>query len=180
MKRYILTGTPGSGKTSIIRLLERMEHVIAEEAATDVIALEHAQGVSEPWSSTDFIDKIVVLQKQRQVQLCGVSSEFQFYDRSPICTYALAVYLGHKPSTRLLAEMERIKNEETYETQVFFIDNLGFCKPSEARKISFENSLHFEKIHEETYAKFGYECVRIAPQSISERTDRVLRLARSF
>jgi hypothetical protein len=39
MKRRILTGTPGAGKTSILRLLERLGHSIVEEAATAVIAL---------------------------------------------------------------------------------------------------------------------------------------------
>lgn len=51
-KRHILTGTPGSGKTTLIRLLERQGHAVAEEAATDVIALEQALGTSEPYSQT--------------------------------------------------------------------------------------------------------------------------------
>ena len=44
MKRYILTGTPGSGKTSIIHELKNQEYAVVEEAATDVIALEQANG----------------------------------------------------------------------------------------------------------------------------------------
>jgi predicted ATPase len=39
MKRYILTGAPGAGKTAILRALERNGRVVIEEAATDVIAL---------------------------------------------------------------------------------------------------------------------------------------------
>lgn len=42
MPRYILTGTSGAGKTAILRQLELNGHVVVEEAATDVIALENA------------------------------------------------------------------------------------------------------------------------------------------
>lgn len=41
MKRFIITGTPGSGKTTILRKLEVNGFSVVEEAATDVIALQH-------------------------------------------------------------------------------------------------------------------------------------------
>src|SRR6266699_1019649 len=68
MKRYILTGTPGSGKTSILHELKSQGYSVVEEAATDVIALEHRHGNPEPHLQADFIDKIIRLQKQRQIE----------------------------------------------------------------------------------------------------------------
>ncbi|MEU0486543.1 AAA family ATPase [Streptosporangium sp. NPDC006013] len=50
MKRYILTGTPGAGKTAILRWLECDGHTVVEEAATDVIALHQARGEPKPWT----------------------------------------------------------------------------------------------------------------------------------
>ncbi len=38
MRCFILTGTTGSGKTSIIRELEKFGHAVIHEAATDIIA----------------------------------------------------------------------------------------------------------------------------------------------
>ncbi len=124
MRRYILTGTPGSGKTSIIRLLETMGYLIVEEAATDIIALEQVQGNAEPWKEASFINKIVALQKQRQVQLSTLPSEVQIYDRSVFCTYALSKYLGYQPSKDTMEEINRIENEQIYHKTVFFIENL--------------------------------------------------------
>ena len=66
MRRYVLTGTPGSGKTAMLRLLERAGYRVVEEAATDVIALEQALGNSELWRNPGFIDHIVALQQARQ------------------------------------------------------------------------------------------------------------------
>jgi len=81
----------------------------------------------------------------------------------------LALYLGHAFSPFLTGELERIKKEAIYQNRVFFIRNLGFITPTEARRISFEETLRFEKIHEETYRDFGFELVSVEPRSLVER-----------
>ncbi|MER6582341.1 AAA family ATPase, partial [Nonomuraea sp. NPDC001023] len=45
---HVLTGTPGAGKTAVLRLLEVRGYSVVEEAATDVIALGQALGRAEP------------------------------------------------------------------------------------------------------------------------------------
>jgi predicted ATPase len=175
MKRYIITGTPGSGKTSVIRALELTGASVVSEAATDLIAFRQAQDDQEPWKHPHFIDDIVRLQKHRQIDMCADYSDLHFYDRSPICTYALAIYLGLEPSHNLMSEIKRIHKYDIYEKQAFFLENLGFITNTDARKISFEDSLRFEQIHREAYAKFGYECVVIQAKSIDERVEIILR-----
>ncbi|HEU0003754.1 MAG TPA: AAA family ATPase [Ktedonobacteraceae bacterium] len=179
MKRYILTGTPGSGKTSLLHELKSQGYAVVEEAATDVIALECTRGNSEPWMQADFIDKIIRLQKQRQIETVMSSDELQVYDRSPICTFALSRYLGYPPSACLLEEMERIERENIYQRQVFFLEHLEFCQPTEARKISFEESLLFENIHEEIYTSLGYHLVKVAPEALAQRVHRIMKWMKS-
>jgi predicted ATPase len=173
MRRFILTGTPGSGKTAIIRQLEFDGFSVVEEAATDVIALERARGVAEPWKHPSFIESIAELQKRRQVRASQESDEVQFHDRSAICTAALAAYLGYPISDTLSLELKRIEVEAVYQRRVFFIQNLGFIAPTEARQISFEDALYFERMHEETYRNFGFEVVRIAPGTLSDRVETI-------
>src|SRR5579863_4878527 len=108
MRRFILTGAPGSGKTAILRQLELQGFGVVEEAATDVIALEQARGVAEPWRDAAFIDAIVELQKQRLMRAAGIDEEIQFHDRSAVCTLALARYLGFPPTAQLAGELRRI------------------------------------------------------------------------
>jgi predicted ATPase len=175
MKRYILTGTPGSGKTSILRELKRQGYSVVEEAATDVIAREQRLGNPEPHLQSDFIESIVHLQKQRQLEAATLPDELQWYDRSPICTLALSRYLGYAAPPSLVEEIERIEREAIYQRRVFFIEHLGFCQPTEARKITFEESLIFEKIHEETYTSLGYDLLKIPPGALSERVHRILQ-----
>jgi predicted ATPase len=177
MKRYILTGTPGSGKTMLIRALAAAGHSTVQEAATDVIALENKLGNLEPWRDPGFIDKIVAMQAGRQLESAGRSDDVQFHDRSPVCTYALSLYIGFAPSSLLLEEMARIERSHVFEQRVFFIENLGFIEPTGARKISFEESLVFEKMHRETYQRFGYETASIPAASVAARVNQILSFA---
>jgi predicted ATPase len=173
MKRFIITGAPGAGKTAIIRQLELDGFSVVEEAATDVIAAAQAHGTPEPWTRPSFIDAVATLQRDRQLRASHQPDEIQFHDRSAVCTAALAAYLGHPYTPVLASELERIKKEAIYQPQVFFIRNLGFITPTEARRITFEETLRFEKIHEETYRNFGFELFSIEPGSVAERVSTI-------
>jgi predicted ATPase len=176
-KRFIFTGTPGSGKTSVILALEKLGHVIIPESATDVIAENQAKGDMRPWERPDFVDKIVLMQKERQM---NAGAELQFYDRSPFCTYALGSYLSRwlgsdfKPLPILLEEIDRCLKTGIYQNKVFFFGNLGFIEHTDARKISYEDALIFEQIHLDVYKEFGFEIVLVPRGAIEERCEFIL------
>src|SRR6185369_9116500 len=88
MRRFIITGAPGAGKTAIIRQLEIEGFSVVEEAATDIIAAAHAQGVAQPWTDPWFLDTVAKLQRDRQIRASCQSDEVQFHDRCIICTAA--------------------------------------------------------------------------------------------
>jgi len=175
MKRFILTGTPGSGKTAILRQLELEGYGVVEEAATDVIALQQAQGIAEPWTQATFIDEVAALQASRRTRL---ADPVQFHDRSAFCTAALAEYLGYPPSEALTRELERLKREAFYEKRVFFVQSLGFVTPSAARRISLEEARRFETVHEKTYRLHGFELIPISPGSVLDRVAAIRGVCR--
>lgn len=180
MKRFVLTGAPGSGKTAIVRQLEIDGFGVIEEAATDVIALAQAQGIAEPWKDPSFIDSVAYLQSRRQLRASCHADDIQFHDRSAICTAALATYLGHPVTGMLSRELDRIQAGRIYEKTVFFVRNLGFVAPTAARRISFEETLRFEAIHKETYRRFGFELIFIEPGSLPDRVDAIKRAAQAI
>jgi predicted ATPase len=169
MRRFIITGAPGAGKTAIIRQLELDGFGVVEEAATDVIAAALARGDAQPWTHPSFIDEIARLQRDRQIRASHQPDRVQFHDRSAVCTAALAVYLGYPVSPILAGELERVKEDAIFQNRVFFIRNLGFITPTEARRISFEETVRFEKIHEDTYRDFGFELFSVEPGSLVQR-----------
>lgn len=175
VKRFILSGAPGSVKTAILRQLELDGFVVVEEAATDVIALWQARGITEPWTDPSFIDAIVDLQSRRELQAGMKQGAVQFHDRSVVCTAALAKYLGYPFSCALKSAMERLMRESIFQRQVLFIRNLGFISPTKARRISYEESLRFERIHEEVYRESGFDLISIDRASLPERVAQIKR-----
>lgn len=176
MRRFIITGAPGAGKTAMVRQLELDGFSVVEEAATDVIAAAQAQGTLQPWTDASFIDAIAKLQRERQIRASCQADEVQFHDRCVVCTAALAVYLGYPFSRFLAGELQRVTSEAVYDRRVFFIRNLGFITHTEARRITFEETLRFEKIHEQVYRDFGFELFFVEPGSVRERV-RTIRAA---
>jgi predicted ATPase len=172
MKRFILTGAPGSGKTAILRQLEQDGFGVVEEAATDVISLEQAKGVEEPWTRPAFVDEVVALQARRRMRL---ADEMQFHDRSAFCTAALSEFLGYSLSDVLRRELELLKREAFYERRVFFVQGLGFVTPSAARRIGLEEARRFETVHERTYRAHGFELIPIGPGSVLDRVAAIRR-----
>jgi len=173
MRRFIVTGAPGSGKTAIIRQLELDGFSVVEEAATDIIAAAHARGAVEPWRDPSFIDDIARLQRGRQMRASHQPDEVQFHDRCVVCTVALAVYLGYPLSPFLAGELERVRKDAIYQRRVFFVRNLGFVTPTAARRITFEDTVRFEEIHEVTYRDCGFELVYVEPGTLADRVSEI-------
>ena len=174
MPQYVLTGTPGAGKTAILRLLERAGYQVVEEAATDVIALEHALGQPEPHLSPTFADAIVTLQRRREALAATRSgpADAIFLDRSPVCTLALCRQLGAPVSGLLAAEVDRVVAARAY-AAVFFVRNQGRVEPTAARRITFEDSLVFEDVHERTYRELGFEPIEVPAGPLPWRVDLI-------
>lgn len=175
MRRFILTGTPGSGKTAILRQLEVEGYGVVEEAATDVIALQQAQGVAEPWTRPAFLEEVVALQARRRMRL---TDPVQFHDRSAFCTAALAEFLGYPLPDALTGELELLKREAFYERRVLFVKSRGFVTPSAARRISLEDARRFEAVHEHTYRLHGFELIPIFPGSVLDRVAAIQGVCR--
>ncbi len=174
MPSYVLTGTPGSGKTAMLRLLELVGYCVVEEAATDVIALEQARGEQEPSTRAGFIDTVVDLQRRRQLCAARCAGPI-FFDRSPVCTLALSRFLDLQPTAALMAELDRITSEQIYEPAVFFVRHQGFVIATAARRISLADSYAFEEVHEQTYRELGFRLIEVPPGPVADRVAVVLR-----
>jgi len=172
-RRYVLTGAPGAGKTVLLNALAARGWPVVEEAATDVIAALQADGVDQPWTREDFSDRVIALQQQRQQAPVPADTAVQIYDRSPLCTLALARYLDRPVTPAVRAEVDRVLTEQVYEPTVFLIRPLGFITPTPARRISYADSLSFQAIHEAVYREYGSTLVDVPTGAPTGRADLV-------
>ncbi|HEX5226444.1 MAG TPA: AAA family ATPase [Bryobacteraceae bacterium] len=173
MKNFILTGAPGAGKTAILRQLELDGFAVVEEAATDLIALRQAEGIAEPWTQPGFVEDVADLQRRRFDASSHAPGDVRFHDRSLFCTFALARYLDVPFPDGLLHEIQRLIEQGIYQKQILFIRNLGFVEPTAARRITFEETLRFERFHEDVYRAYGFDLISIEPAPLAERVGAI-------
>jgi len=175
VRRFILTGAPGCGKTSILAALRDRGYAVVPEAATDVIARQQARGVDEPWTRPEFIDQIAALQRARQLEADENDTSVQLHDRSPLCTLALARYLDQPVPASLADEVKRLTEQQIFQRPVFFVRPIGFIQATSARRISYAESLAFERLHESAYREHGFELIDVPPAPVAERAALVAR-----
>jgi predicted ATPase len=142
---------------------------VVAEAATDVIAREQGRGVDAPWRSPAFVAAIAGLQRARRS--AAPDGAVVFFDRSPVCTLALARYLGHPVPAALAEEVAAASG--AYARDVFLVRPLGFVAPTAARRIGYAESLVFEHVHETTYRELGFTLVDVPAGPVAERVDLV-------
>lgn len=180
MKRFILAGAPGAGKTSILRALEAGGHAVVPEAATDVMAARLALGQAEPWADPLFIERIAALQRQRRAAPVAAGATVQVHDRSAVCTLALARHLGHPVPPMLVQEVAWATARGSFDPRVFFVRLLGFIEPTPERRIGYAESQAFERVHEDTYRRLGFVLVDIPAGAVAERAAAIGAHLRSW
>jgi predicted ATPase len=179
MKRFVLTGAPGAGKTSVLRALHEMGFAVVEEAATDVIGREQQRGIAEPWEQAGFIDTITRLQRRRLRETAAGDGRVQVHDRSVLCTLALARHLGHPVTPLLAGEVARVIRERMFAQPVFLLRPLGFITPTAARRISYADSVAFGILHEQVYTEHGFDIACIGAGTAADRAASVAEVIAS-
>ncbi|MDN3242791.1 AAA family ATPase [Glycomyces tritici] len=174
MHRFVLTGAPGAGKTTVLRLLAEAGHTVIAEAATDLIETAQAAGDDTPWERPDFTEQVASLQRARQTAADALPGPVQWFDRSPVCTLALARFTGAPVGPVLSAELDRIQG--LYEPRVLLFDLLGSITATPVRRIGLAQARRFEQVHIEAYTEYGYTVVRVPAAAPADRTRLTLDL----
>lgn len=161
--RYILTGGPGFGKTSILLQLQGLGHEIVKEAATDIFKeLQDKQKIKEPWTTPKINERIVQTQEKRQEAIAS-KTEYVFLDRSPIDTYTYCCMFYEDESEKETVKKKCDENISSgfFNTTVFLIESIDTCTQTEVRPENLDGAL---KIHERLkamYEELGFNIVKI-------------------
>ena len=169
---YVLTGAPGAGKTALLEELRCRGFAVVPEAATDVIGALQQTGIPEPWTLADFVDQVLAEQlvRARQAARFGPSRSVIF-DRSPVCTLALARQLGQVPGPTLVRASDAARGD--YAGGAFFLADLGFIERTAARRISYSAARAFGHRHLDAYRERGFELIDVPARPVTTRADMV-------
>jgi len=165
-KKYVLTGGPGIGKTTVLELLAVRGYTITSEAARYIIEEQQAvDGEALPWKDNSKFQKRVM---DRQLELeVGLTAEMAFLDRGLVDGDGYSHHFG-TPAPEELAELGRGRYEK-----VFILDRLPEYKNDSVRLEDYEEA---GKIHQviDAYLRFGYEPVMVPVLPSKERVEFIL------
>ncbi len=150
---YAITGAPSSGKTSIVKELEKMGEPVMHEAATDLIVSKIKSGVHEPWKEEGFTFDIVKLHLERETPYHSREGRV-FLDRGVFDGYAFAME-HHLAGTETLANLNATLNpidlNQRYEA-IFFVLPYDANAVPERTEVRREDALAASRLAFATYA----------------------------
>ncbi len=172
--RYIITGGPGVGKSTLIRQLQQLGQSVVHETAADLIREDLAKQVEAPWAQFGFNERVATVQALRQQEAASSSARAIFFDRCVIDVLCYELMEEWEPSKKILALAQEMLDTGFYEPTVFLVDPLGTGYRSETQHESDEEAHHISQYLERQYRLLGFDVVHIPPAPIEERVQHLI------
>lgn len=173
-KKFIITGAPGTGKTTLINALKKY-YPCMDEVSRKVIAKEQKTGGhGTPWQD---LSKFTELVFEIYVSELVANPEAMFTDRSILDLVAYLQVEG-KPIPK---NIDQFPYHSKFHKTVFFtpIWKLIYRK-DEQRQQGIAYSLELERALEVNYDKKGFEIVKLPKDSVSNRVQFVQETMKSI
>ncbi|HMH21368.1 MAG TPA: AAA family ATPase [Puia sp.] len=172
MPRYVITGGPGAGKTSLLAALGALRYACSEEASRQLIMEEAAKGSGcLPWTNlTCFAEKALV----RMVASWHDAAEqaVTFFDRGIPDINAYLTVAGLPVS----ANQEEALRRYPYARTVFLLTPWReIYVQDEARWQTFEEAETIGHQLANVYSKSGYEIVELPKCPVDQRVDFIIK-----
>ena len=170
-QRYVITGAPGTGKTSIINALKKRGYCCVDENSREIIAEQIINGGEIlPWKNQIAFENLI--SRKRSKQYASIpKDEIYFFDRSAIdCIAYLKV--NNLESTSQINQIIKncIFNKTVFYTPIWE----EIYKNDNERQESFDQAIKIDKYLKDSYIKFGYILIEIPKLSVVDRVNFIL------
>jgi predicted ATPase len=167
MKRIVLTGGPGSGKTTVLDILRERGYVVGIDVARSIIRERKAAGLSPRPEPRAFSEQI--LEKEIELYQTATSSPM-FFERG-ITDVAGSLYGAgalDEHTSKLLVDRYR------YEFIFLFPPWADIYRTDEERDHTFDHSVRVYESIRDWYPRFGYEVIEVPIDSPQVRAKFIL------
>ncbi len=166
---YVITGAPSSGKTTIIKMLEKKGYDVVYEAARIYIDEEMAKGKTiEQIRANELLFQEKILKFKIDCEKKLPKEKIIFFDRGIPDSDAYYRVHGAENDIFLKESMSKCSYKK-----VFLFELIGY-KKDYARIESKEEQLQIQKLLRESYEKLNIPLVVVPKMPIRERLDFVL------
>lgn len=168
-RKVVITGAPGTGKTSIINYLASL-HPCKEEISRAIIAKQlNIGGNITPWGDLIAFTDIVI--EKRLQQYHSQNHELCFFDRGILDSIAYLNYGNATIKTKWL----RLANQTRYHHDVFITppwEEIHCTDPQ--RTENFDEALRIHDCIVNIYEAYNYNLIEIPKLNIDERANFIL------
>lgn len=171
-KKIVITGGPGTGKSSIINQLETFGHHCLHEVSREITAEAQKQGISQLFLEKPllFSEKLQEARVAQHHRASGLNNKIVFLDRGLPDVVAYMDYFN----TPYPSSFKKTCEKYSYD-KVFILPPWQeiYLNDSE-RYESFEQAELIDKFLKKAYLSFGYNPVDVPKGSIKDRCEFIL------
>ncbi|MGY0392689.1 AAA family ATPase [Bizionia sp. KMM 8389] len=174
LNKIVITGGPGTGKTSIINELLNREFICLEEISRQITLKAREDGVDQLFLTQPLLFSEMLLEG-REAQFHEAHSKAEnliFLDRGIPDVLAYMDFIGDNYPEKFIESCQKHR-----------YDHVFILKPWKDIFISdserYENFEQAEQIHDNllnTYKKYGYQLVDVPFDTVENRTDFILNV----
>ena len=177
-KKIVITGGPGTGKSSIINELIKRGYTCFEEVSRQITLDARKEGIEQLFLTKPllFSELLLKSRKQQFIEATNSDSEFVFLDRGIPDIVAYMDYIGDSYPEEFITPCKDHTYEYVYNLgpwqEIFTSDNERYENFEQAKEIH-ENLLH-------TYKKYNYELRDVPFGSVEARADHIINVVKAL
>lgn len=170
-RRLIITGGPGTGKSTLLEHLKQRGFSVFEEVSRRLIQEQHQlPNPALPWTNLPRFAELCLEQMMIQ-HAQALPQHVNFYDRA---IPDIIAYL-HNGKVAIPAMYEQVLQEKAYEKLVFFAPPWPqIYVNDQERPQKYEESLRISTLLRETYEQLGFQLVVLPKVSCEKRVAFVM------
>lgn len=171
-KKYIITGGPGAGKTSLLQALERAGYFCSEEASRRVIAEEVSKGSQcLPWINLPCFAGKVLNRMINAYTETAANTGITFFDRGIPDIIAYLKAAAQPVDDRYYNAL----SQHPYQPIAFILPPWKNIYVNDAERWqTYEEAVHLYASIRETYQALGFTLIEMPLASVEDRMDFIL------
>jgi len=171
-KRIVITGGPGTGKSSVIINLETKGFPCLHEVSREITLEAQKQGIEQLFLDQPllFSEKLLEARVNQHLQAKEISEEIIFIDRGIPDVVAYMDYFGSEYPKKFMKACEDYKY-----TKIFLMPPWKeIYKTDNERYESFEQAVLIHDYLKKAYINYGYNPIEVPKLSVEDRSEFIL------